>query len=156
VYQTIHKKPHIYTRHRNKLHTLSRNHIKLNTTTTIQLHYHTSQAATPSRAPTQTADFSEAEESTDSDENDDRLSWQAVSGRGKKRTGLRTIKVPKMKKNKPQKENNHPTQITITNKFEALRHVETEGNTKQERKDPAAPLIFCSRNHKPAATNSYN
>jgi hypothetical protein len=38
---------------------------------------HISQAAT-SRAPTQTADFAEAEESTDSGDNDDRLSWQAV------------------------------------------------------------------------------
>jgi hypothetical protein len=34
----------------------------------------TSQAATSSRASTQTADFSEAEESTDSDVNNDRLS----------------------------------------------------------------------------------
>jgi hypothetical protein len=39
---------------------------------------HTSQAATKSRAPTQTADFSEAEESTDSGDNEDQLSWQAV------------------------------------------------------------------------------
>jgi hypothetical protein len=41
----------------------------------------TAHAATTSRAP-----FSEAEESMDSDDNDDRLSWQAVSARGKKRT----------------------------------------------------------------------
>jgi hypothetical protein len=51
---------------------------------------HTSQAATTSRTPTQTADFSEAQESTDSDDNDERQSWQAVSGRGKKRTRPRT------------------------------------------------------------------
>jgi hypothetical protein len=53
----------------------------------------------------------------------------------------RTIKVP-TKKNKPQETNNRPHQITITNKFEALRHAETEGNTKHERKDPAPPPIF--------------
>jgi hypothetical protein len=65
---------------------------------------HTFQAATTSSAPTQTADFSEAEESTDSDDNDDRLSWQAVSGRGKKRTGPSTTKVPTMKKNKSEEQ----------------------------------------------------
>jgi hypothetical protein len=47
----------------------------------------TSHAATTSRAP-----FSEAEQSIDSDDNDDRLSWQAVSARGKKRTRHRTTK----------------------------------------------------------------
>jgi hypothetical protein len=56
---------------------------------------HTSLAATTSTVP-----FSEAEESTDSGDNDDRLSWQAVSAKGKKRTGPRTTKVPTMKKNK--------------------------------------------------------
>jgi hypothetical protein len=83
----------------------------------------------------QTADFSEAEESTDRDENDDRLSWQAISGRGKKRTGPRITKLPTMKKNKQQEPNNHPTQIT-------LRHAETKGNTTHDRKDPAPPSIF--------------
>jgi hypothetical protein len=102
---------------------------------------HTSQAAT-SRAPTQTADSSEAEESMDSDDNDDWLSWQAVSGRGKKRTGPRTTKAPTTKKNKPQETNDHPSKITITNNFEALRHAETKGNTKHKRKDPAPPPIF--------------
>jgi hypothetical protein len=76
---------------------------------------HTSQAATISRVP-----FSEAEESMNSDDNDDRLSWQAVSGRGKKRTRPRTTKLPTMKKNTLEETNNHPTQITITNHFEAL------------------------------------
>jgi hypothetical protein len=57
---------------------------------------HTSQAATISRVPTQTADFSEAEGSIDSDDNYDRLTWQEVSGRGKKRTRPRTTKVPTM------------------------------------------------------------
>jgi hypothetical protein len=33
---------------------------------------------------------------------------------------------------------------SITNKFEALRHAETESNTKQERKDPTPPPIFVS------------
>jgi hypothetical protein len=77
---------------------------------------HTSQAATTSRAPTQTADFS-GEESPNSDDNDDRLSWQAVSGRGKKRTGPRTTKVPTMEKNKPQETDKHPSKITVTNKY---------------------------------------
>jgi hypothetical protein len=45
-----------------------------------------------------------------------------------------------MKKNKPQEY--HPTQITITNIFEALRYAETKGNIKHERKDPASPSIF--------------
>jgi hypothetical protein len=68
---------------------------------------HTSKAATTSRAPTQTADFSQAGESTGSDDNVDRLSWQAVSARGKKRTGPRTTEVPTMQKNKLQERNNH-------------------------------------------------
>jgi hypothetical protein len=96
----------------------------------------TAHAAT-SRAP-----FSEAEESMDSDDNDDWLSWQAVSRRGKTRTDHRTTKVPTMKKNKLQETNSHPPQLTINNKFEALQHAETEGNTKHERKDPAPPPIF--------------
>jgi hypothetical protein len=115
---------------------------------------HTSQAATTSRAPAQIAEFSEAEGSTD-DENYDRPFWQAVSGKGKKRTGPRTTKVPTTKKNKLQGTNNHPTQLTITNEFEALRYADTEGDTKHERKDPAPPPI-CLKNHKRAATNSYN
>jgi 50S ribosomal subunit-associated GTPase HflX len=49
-----------------------------------------------------------------------------------------------MKKNKPQETNNHPTQITITNKFDALRHAKGKGNTKHERKDSAQPPIFVS------------
>jgi hypothetical protein len=101
---------------------------------------HTSQAAT-SRAPIQTSHFSEAEESTDSDDNDDWLSWQAVSGRSKKRTGPRTKRVPIMKKNKPQETNNHPTQITITNKSEAPRHAKTEDDTKHEIKNPTPHQI---------------
>jgi hypothetical protein len=80
----------------------------------------TSQAATRSRKPILTADFSEGEESTHSDDNDGQLSWQAVSGRGKKRTGPRTTKVLTMKKNMLQETHNHPPQITITNKFVAL------------------------------------
>jgi hypothetical protein len=76
----------------------------------------TSLAATTCRAP-----FSEAEESMDSDDNDYRLSWQAVSARGNKSTSPRTKKVPTMKKNKVRETNNYSTQITITNKFEALR-----------------------------------
>jgi hypothetical protein len=109
-----------------------------------QLNYtiHRSQAATTSRAPTQTADFSEAEESTHSDDNDEHPSWQAVNGRGKKRTGPRTTIVPTIKKNKLQETNNHPTQITTANKCETLRHAETEGNTKHERKDTALTLLF--------------
>jgi hypothetical protein len=68
---------------------------------------HRSQAAT-SRAP-----FSEAVESVDNDDNDDQLSWQAIRRMGKE-------KMPTLKKNTLQETNNHPPQITITNKFEAL------------------------------------
>jgi hypothetical protein len=50
--------------------------------------------------------------------------------------------VPKMKKNTTQETNSHPTQITITNIFEALRPEKTEGNTNHERKDPTPPPIF--------------
>jgi hypothetical protein len=71
-------------------------------------------------ATTSTEPFSEAEESMDSDDNAGRLSWQAVRARGEKRTRPRTTKVPTMKKNKLQETINHPPQITITNKFEAL------------------------------------
>jgi hypothetical protein len=99
----------------------------------------TVHAATTSRAP-----FSEAEESMDSDDNDDRLSCQRVSARGKKRTRPRTTKVPTMKRNKLQETNDYPTQITITNNYEALRHAETEGDIKHERKYSAPPPIFIS------------
>jgi hypothetical protein len=47
-----------------------------------------------------------------------------------------------MKENKLQETNNYPPRITITNKFEALRQAETEGNTEHERMDPAPPPIF--------------
>jgi uncharacterized alpha/beta hydrolase family protein len=50
--------------------------------------------------------------------------------------------VPTMKKNKLQQTNSHPPQIKIINDLEALQHAETEGNTEQERKDPALPPIF--------------
>jgi hypothetical protein len=102
----------------------------------------TNYAMQTAHAATSRAPFSEAEESMDSDDNDDRPSWQAVSARGKKRTCPRIIKVPTMEKNKLKETNDHPPQITITNKFEVLRHAETEGDTKHERKDPAPPPIF--------------
>jgi hypothetical protein len=47
-----------------------------------------------------------------------------------------------MKKNKLQETNDHPPQITITNKFEVLQHGETEGDTKHDRKVPAPPPIY--------------
>jgi hypothetical protein len=49
----------------------------------------TSKAATTRRAL-----FSEAEESIDSDDNDDRLSWQEVSAKSMKTTRPRTTKLP--------------------------------------------------------------
>jgi hypothetical protein len=78
---------------------------------------HTSQAGITSRTSTQRTDFSEAEESTDSNDNDGWLSWQAVRGRYKKGRRPRTTKVPTMKKNKQKETNSHPRQITITNIF---------------------------------------
>jgi hypothetical protein len=104
-----------------------------------------SQVATTNRALTPMTDFSETEEGTKSDDNDDRLSWQEVSERGKKRTSSRTTKVPTMKKNKPQDTNNHQTQLTTANKFEPLRPAETESNTRHEKQDPAPPPIFVPR-----------
>jgi hypothetical protein len=59
----------------------------------------TSLAATTCRAP-----FSEEEESMDSDDNDYRLSWQAVSARGNKSTSPRTKKVPTMKRIRCEKQ----------------------------------------------------
>jgi hypothetical protein len=47
-----------------------------------------------------------------------------------------------MKNNKPQWTNNKPILITTTNKFEPLRHTETDGNSRQEQKDKAALLIL--------------
>jgi hypothetical protein len=47
-----------------------------------------------------------------------------------------------MEKNKLQDTNNHPPQIKNTNKFEALRKTETDGNIKHERKDTVPPPIF--------------
>jgi hypothetical protein len=94
----------------------------------------------PHIASTQTADFSEAEESTDSDGNDDRISWKEVSRRGMKKKNTRT-KNCQHKENKLQETNNHPTQLTIANKPESLRHAETVGNIKQ-RKDTAQSPKF--------------
>jgi hypothetical protein len=62
---------------------------------------HTSRAATTNRAPTQ-----RAEESTDSDDNDDRIYWQKVSGRGKKRASPKITGVSTLRKKKPQGTNN--------------------------------------------------
>jgi hypothetical protein len=72
----------------------------------LQLNYtiHTSLAETTNRAPTQTADFSEGEKSTDSNANGHRLSWQVDSGRGRKIAGPRTTEVPTVKKNKLQEQ----------------------------------------------------
>jgi 50S ribosomal subunit-associated GTPase HflX len=53
--------------------------------------------------------------------------------------------VPTLKRNELQETNNHPTQLTITNKFDALGHAETEGNTEHKTKDQAPPPIFVSR-----------
>jgi hypothetical protein len=102
---------------------------------------HTSQAPTTSRVPTQTADFSEAEESIDSDDSYDRLPWHEVSGRGKERTRPRTTKLPTIRKNKTQETNNHSTQLTITNRFKVLRDAETEGSSKQKR--PFFLVYYC-------------
>jgi hypothetical protein len=98
------------------------------TTETTQSHY----PHIPGSNKKQTADFSGTEESTDSDDNGDRLSWQAVSRSGKRSAGPRATKVPTMKENKLKQTNIHPTQITITNRFEAVRQAETEGNTKHD------------------------
>jgi hypothetical protein len=59
---------------------------------------HTSQVEPTDIELIPTVDFSETEESTKSDNSDDRLSSKEVSGRGKKRTGPRTTKVPTMKR----------------------------------------------------------
>jgi hypothetical protein len=90
----------MYARHRNKLHTLFRIHIKL-------LICVKCQAAAVNRTPTPTVEVSEAQESTDSDDDDYRLSWQAVSGRDKERSGPRTRKAPTMKKKKPPETSEH-------------------------------------------------
>lgn len=66
------------------------------------------------------ASFSETEESNKSDDNDDRLSWEEVRGRGRKRPSLEKTRVLILKKNKLQETSNTPTQLTATNKFEAL------------------------------------
>lgn len=102
---------------------------------------HISRAATGSRAPTQTAHFSEAE-GTDSDNNDDRPSWQEVSGRGENRTGPRTTEMRTTERDKLQGADNHPAQVTVTNKCELLRRAETESNNKHERKEPAPTSTY--------------
>jgi hypothetical protein len=68
----------------------------------------------------QTADFSEAAESTDSGDNDYRLSWQKVSGRGKKRASPNTIGVSTLRKNKPQGISNSSAYIITSNKSLSL------------------------------------
>lgn len=57
--------------------------IYINTPTT-QLYYPHIPSSNKKQSTNPKADFSETEESTDSDDNDDRLSLQAVSGRGRK------------------------------------------------------------------------
>jgi hypothetical protein len=106
---------------------------------------YTSQVATASGAITPIAYPSATEESNTSDDDEDRLSWQEVRGRGKKRTSPKTTRAPTPKKNKPQETSNNSTQIITTHRFESLRHVETEGNTRQEGKYPALPPIFVPR-----------
>jgi hypothetical protein len=102
---------------------------------------HTYQAATTSGAQPKQQTSQEQKKALTAmtiDDNADRLFWQAVSGR----TGPRTTEVPTMKKNTLQETNNHLTQITITNEFEAERHAETKAHSKHERKDTAAPPLF--------------
>jgi hypothetical protein len=55
--------------------------------------------------------------------------------------------VPTMKKNKRLETNIHTPQITTTNKSEALRHAQTEGNTKHEKMEPAPTPEICRRNY---------
>jgi hypothetical protein len=129
-----------YTTHRNKLHTLIRNHIKLHVCLKYQYYpnnytIHTSQAATTSRA-TQTADFSEAEESTDSDDNE-------IGHHGKKSAEeARKEQAPKPHKCQQLKRIWCKKEITTQVRYRSLRHAETEANTKHERKDPAPPQRF--------------
>jgi hypothetical protein len=106
---------------------------------------HISQVAT-SRAITPAAAFSEAEESNKSDDNDVRLSWQQVKGRGKKRTSPKTTRAPTLEMNKSKETSNSPMQLAATNRCEALRHAETEGSGRHEIKDPAPPPMFVPRN----------
>jgi hypothetical protein len=82
----------MYTRHSSNLRMLSRYYISLHiyasnthSTTPTQLYY----PHIPSTVLTQRADFSETKENVDSDDND-WLSWQYVSTRGKKRAAPRT------------------------------------------------------------------
>jgi hypothetical protein len=107
-----------------------------------------------SEAPTQTADFS-VEETTNSDDEDYRLPWQNVSGRGKKRASPKTTGVSTHRKNKTQGTNNSSTPIITTNEFEPLRQAETEENSGLERKEPAPPPFFFPRNHTYAVTNRH-
>jgi hypothetical protein len=51
-------------------------------------------------------------------------------------------KCQQWKRTRLQNTNSHPTQLTTTNKFEALRHADTEGNARHEREDPAPTPIF--------------
>jgi hypothetical protein len=71
---------------------------------------HATQVATTSRAITPVASFSETEESNKSEDNDDRLSWQEVKGRGKKRTSSKTKRAPTLENSKSQETSNNPTQ----------------------------------------------
>jgi hypothetical protein len=88
------------TRDRNRLQKLSRYHTKGHTLFENVFYnknpntIYTSEAAATN---VETADFSEAEDSTDSGDDDDRLSWQDLSKRGCKRTSPRATRVPTMK-----------------------------------------------------------
>jgi hypothetical protein len=64
--------------------------------------------ATLSRALTPISDFTETEGSNKSGDNDYRLSWQEVRGRGKKRKSPNATRAPTLKKNRPQ-ETAHPS-----------------------------------------------
>jgi hypothetical protein len=67
-------------------------------TSTTQLHY----SHNPGRTTETASRLLRSRRSTNSDDNNDLLSWQALSGRSKERTGPRTTKVPRMKKTTPQ------------------------------------------------------
>jgi hypothetical protein len=82
--QALCHKPHVHTRHRNKLHTLSRKHVKVHTWPKYPHYLNNPMTLCTYPKQQQQADFANAEEGTDSGDNDDRPSWQAGSDRSNK------------------------------------------------------------------------
>jgi hypothetical protein len=109
-----------------------------------QSRIHTSQIPSTSGLQTTLTTDSisvDAEESSQSD--DDQLSWQEVTGRGRKRTNQSNTRTMPSKKNKPHiNSNQYQETATPTNNFFSPLLSEESTDNIQGKKEPAPPPIL--------------